>query len=201
MDDSSQYGDVDLMRKAVADRYSAIGASPATEETIPAGRGWAERLGYPPEVLETVPATALASFTGIGAPLFAAHVAPGEHVLDLGCGAGLDSILMAQRVGPRGHVYGVDLAPGMVATATRAVADAGLQNVSIVQGAAEQLPLSDESIDVAVVNGLFDLTPDKHAVVSELARTVRSGGRLVGAEIVVTDDREPRDYDPEAWFR
>lgn len=201
MQDSGQFAAAEVIRASVAERYSAIGVNPSSEETIPAGRAWAERLGYPPAVLESVPATALAAFTGIGAPLFAAHPEPSECVLDLGCGAGLDSILMARRVAPGGHVYGVDLAPGMVAAALRAVADTGLENVSILQGAAEQLPLPDDSVDVAVVNGLFNLTPDKRAVISELARTIRSGGRLVGAEIVLTDDRELQDFDPESWFR
>jgi len=201
MDDSSQLGAPEAIRAAVADRYSAIGVSPSSEETIPVGRAWAVRLGYPAEVLDTVPATALASFTGIGAPLFVAHPERSERVLDLGCGAGLDSILIGKRVGPGGRVYGVDLAPGMVAAACRAVEDSALKNVSILEGSAEQLPLPNESVDVAVVNGLFNLTPDKHAVVSELARTIRSGGRFVGAEIVLTEDQELQHFDPDSWFR
>jgi ubiquinone/menaquinone biosynthesis C-methylase UbiE len=89
----------------------------------------------------------------------------------------------------------------MLAAARAAVAEAGLENVTLRQAAAERLPLANASVDVAVVNGLFNLAPDKHAVVRELARVVRSGGRLVGAEIVITDGREAQEFDPESWFR
>jgi ubiquinone/menaquinone biosynthesis C-methylase UbiE len=148
-----------------------------------------------------VPPVALNSFTGIGAPVLFAGLSPGEGVLDLGCGAGLDSTLMARMVAPHGHVYGVDIAPGMIATARTAVAEAGLDNVTIIESAAENLPLPDQSIDIAVVNGLFNLAPDKGAVASELRRVLRPGGRMVGAEIVITDNRPPAQPDLEAWFR
>jgi len=89
----------------------------------------------------------------------------------------------------------------MLAVARRAVAEEALQNVTILEGAAEQLPISDSTVDVAVVNGLFNLTLDKQAVARELARVIRDGGRIVGAEIVVTDDRPPQPFDRDASFR
>lgn len=191
----------ETIRSAVADRYSAIGTSPSSEGTIPAGRFWAERLGYPPAWLDDVPARALASFTGIGAPLLFADLAHGEQVLDLGCGAGLDSILAARLVGPNGHVDGVDLAPGMIAAARAAVAQTALDTVTITEASAENLPLASGSIDIAVVNGLFNLAPDKSAVAAELHRVLRTDGRLVGSEIVTAGDRPPEEFDLEAWFR
>lgn len=189
------------IRSAVAERYSHIGAEPARESSIPTGRGWALRLGYRAEMLDGVPAAALDAFTGIGAPLLDAHLAEGERVLDLGCGAGMDSLLAAQQVGATGSVYGVDMAPGMIETARRAVTEAGASTVTIVQSKAECLPLPDHSFDVALVNGLFNLAPQKPAVARELARMIRPGGRLVGAEIVITDNRPPGELDEEAWFR
>src|SRR5579872_500640 len=191
----------DQMRSIVAERYSRIGDDAATESTIPAGRAWALALGYPADVLESVPSVAVDAFTGIGTPILAATLQPGDRVLDLGCGAGMDSVLAARRVGPRGWVYGVDLAPGMIANARRAILDAGLTTVSVVEAAAEELPLSDRSIDVALVNGLFNLAPEKPPVAAELARVVRPGGHLVGAEIVITDGRPPAEPDLEDWFR
>ena len=152
------------------------------------------------DTLDRVPAPALQAFTGIGTPLLEADLVAGEEVLDLGCGAGMDSLLAARLVGPDGFVYGVDLAPGMAAAARCAVAAAGLQNIDIRHGAAEHLPLPSSSIDVALVNGLFNLAPEKSAVALELARVVRLGGRLVGAEIVITDDRSEGALDEEAWF-
>ncbi len=189
------------IRQAVAARYSRIGEHPASEATVPVGRNWAERLGYPSELLDTVPPAALASFTGIGAPVLQAELQPGERVLDLGCGAGLDSILAAQIVGTQGHVFSVDLAPGMVAATRSVVEESGLRNVTVIEAPAEHIPLPDHDLDVAVVNGLFNLSPDKDEVVAELRRALQPGGRVVGSEIVVTDDRPPRAYDPEDWFR
>lgn len=189
------------IQSAVASRYSAIGSDPLSETVIPVGRAWAERLGYPRALLDTIPDVAVSSFTGIGAPVLVAQLTAGEQVLDLGCGAGLDSIVMARQVTPGGQVYGVDLAPGMLATAGQAVAETQLHNVTLLTAAADRLPLPDAGIDVAVVNGLFNLAPDKNAVATEIARVVRPGGRLVGAEIVITDDREPQDFDAESWFR
>jgi ubiquinone/menaquinone biosynthesis C-methylase UbiE len=133
--------------------------------------------------------------------VFPARLTPTERVLDLGCGAGLDTILAARQVGRGGQVIGVDGAPGMVATARRAVAATGLENVSILQSNAEALPLPDGSVDAVLVNGLFNLVLDKAAIVREVARVLRPGGRLVGAEIVITDDRPAQAYDPESWFR
>lgn len=192
---------VDSIRHAVADRYSDIGTDPGTETVIPTGRVWAEPLGYPADILSDVPQIALQSFTGIGAPLFSAQIRAGERLLDLGCGAGLDSLLAAQAVGPTGHVYGVDLAPGMVASARKAVKESGVRNVTILGGAAEAIPLPSNSVDLVLVNGLFNLAPDKPVVARELARVLRSDGRLVGAEIVVTDDQPPSELDLEQWFR
>lgn len=193
--------DAQEVRSAVAARYSAIGGSPAAETAIPVGRAWAEQLGYPDSWLDAAPPIALSSFTGIGAPLLDAELREGEQVLDLGCGAGVDTVLMARRVGPTGHVYAVDLAPGMIAAAAQAIAEAGLRNVTLYEAGAEDLPLPDASVDVAMVNGLFNLVPDKHAVIHELSRVVRPGGHIVGAEIVITDDRQPQPFDPESWFR
>jgi SAM-dependent methyltransferase len=190
----------DMIRSAVASRYSTIGSDPAAEGTIPSGRAWAVQLGYPSHVLDRTPDLSVESFTGIAAPVFDADLRPGDRVLDLGCGAGLDSIVAAHRIGPAGHVTAIDLAPGMVDAARRAVAAAGLSTVTVIQAPAESIPLSDASVDVALVNGLLNLTPDKSAVVHELARVLTPTGRVVGAEIVITDDRRLSPPTVESWF-
>ena len=197
----SQATAAEQIRSAVADRYSRIGETPSAEDGIPRGRPWAEQLGYPASLLDSVPPAALASFTGIGAPLLHADLAAREEVLDLGCGAGLDTILAARQVGPEGRVWGIDLAPGMIAAARRAVAEAEVQNVTLLEAPAEHIPLPQQSVDVALVNGLFNLAPGKDAVAMEVARVLRAGGRLLGAEIVLTDDRPPAELDLEGWFR
>ena len=187
--------------QAVSERYGAIGDDPSAEGSIPVGRSWATRLGYPNLLLDTVPASALDGFTGIGIPILHADLNPGEVVLDLGCGGGLDTILAARQVGENGHVYGIDLAPGMVKRASQAVEETGCHNITIRVSAADSLPLTDESIDVTLVNGLFNLTPDKAAVVKEVHRVLRPGGRVVGSEIVITDGQPAADPDLESWFR
>jgi arsenite methyltransferase len=201
MPTTDQDATAERIRSAVGARYSTIGSSPTGEDGIPRGRAWAEQLGYPPSILADIPPVAVDSFTGIGEPLFSADVRTGERVLDLGCGAGLDSLLAAKAVGPSGHVYGIDFAPGMVASARHAVGEASAKNVTILEALAEAIPLPDNAVDAAIVNGLFNLAPDKAAVAAELHRVLRPDGRLVGAEIVITDDRPPEQLDLEAWFR
>jgi SAM-dependent methyltransferase len=186
---------------AVADRYSAIGAEPTGEQSIPVGREWATRLGYPDKLLGTIPVPALAAFTGIGAPILAADLQRGEIVLDLGCGSGLDTILAARQVSEKGHVHSVDFAPAMVERAAAAAATAGCHNVTTHQCSAASLPLNRESIDVALVNGLFNLTPEKEAVVREVRRVMRPSGRITGSEIVITDGKPAPRPDLESWFR
>lgn len=189
------------IRSAVTDRYSRIGVSPAEETAIPTGRAWALRLGYPAALLDALPEDAIESFTGIGTPVLDADLIGGESVLDLGCGAGMDVLLAAQQVGPSGKVYGVDRAPGMALRARRVVNAAGRGNVVILESGAEQVPLPNGAVDVALCNGLFNLVPDKTAIAEELVRVLRPGGRIVGAEIVLTDGRPPGELDEEAWFR
>src|SRR5436305_1046241 len=101
------------IRAAVSERYSQIGAAPSEERSVPTGREWAMRLGYAADELDRAPESAVAAFTGVGAPPLVAELTPGTRVLDLGCGAGLDALLAAWRVGARGRVYAVDFAEGM----------------------------------------------------------------------------------------
>jgi ubiquinone/menaquinone biosynthesis C-methylase UbiE len=185
----------------VANRYSAIGAAPAEEPSIPVGREWAIALGYPERLLESIPTAAVDAFTGIGAPLLLADLKGGDVVLDLGCGAGVDAILASSAVGKAGQVRAVDFAPAMVGRARSAVSEAGCHNVSVREASAVSLPLADQSVDVVLVNGLFNLTPDKEAVVRELQRVLRQSGRIVASEIVITDGKPAARPDLESWFR
>ena len=145
---------------------------------------WAEDLAYPEE-LAAVPASAVESFAGVANPWQLGRLALGERVLDLGSGAGTDSLVAAQMVGERGHVTGIDMSPPMLAKARAAAAEMGAANVEFVESEAERLPFPDESFDVVISNGVIDLIPDKDAVFTELPRVLVPGGRIQIADVTI----------------
>jgi ubiquinone/menaquinone biosynthesis C-methylase UbiE len=125
------------------------------------------------------------SFAGVANPWQLGRLNPGERVLDLGSGAGTDSLVAAQMVGEQGHVTGIDMTPAMLAKARIAAAEMEVTNVEFVEGEAERLPFSDESFDVIISNGVIDLIPDKEAVFSELHRVLVPAGRLQIADVTI----------------
>ena len=132
-----------------------------------------------------MPETAVESFAGVANLWQLGRLVPGERVLDLGSGAGTDSLIAAQMVGERGRVTGIDMTAEMLAKASAAAAEAGLGNVDFVEGEAEQLPFADASFDVVISNGVIDLIPDKDAVYAELHRVLTPGGRLQIADVTI----------------
>src|SRR5919204_1020793 len=163
--------DVDVLREEIQKTYSDVSTKPEEDFVFPTGRPWAEDLGYPPE-LAHVPDAAVESFAGVANPWELGRLEPGERVLDIGSGAGTDSLIAAQMVGPEGHVTGVDMTPEMLAKARSAAAELEAANVEFVEGEIERLPFPDESFDIVISNGVVDLVPDKDAVFSELQRVL-----------------------------
>lgn len=180
------------LRQAVLEAYSAAAQRPRDKHAFPVGRSFAESIGYGPDVLDTMPPVAYEAFTGVSCVSVFADVPAGATVLDLGCGAGLDTLIAARCVGDAGHVIGVDFSDAMLVRARDAVSEAGATNVEIRQAAAESLPFEDAMFDVALVNGLFNLNPAREAIFSELARVVRPGGSVWAAELVLTDCAEEK---------
>ena len=176
--------DVGLLKSEIRKTYASVSAEPERDFVFPTGRAWAEDLGYPPE-LANVPDAAVESFAGVANPWTMGRLEPGERVLDLGSGAGTDSLIAAQMVGEDGSVTGVDMTPEMLAKARQAAADMGVRNVAFVEAEAERLPFPDESFDVVISNGVIDLIPDKDAVFDELFRVLRSGGRMQIADVTI----------------
>ena len=176
--------EVELLKSEIKKTYASVSEDPERNFIFPTGRAWAEDLGYPPE-LSSVPERAVESFAGVANPWQLGRLAPGERVLDVGSGAGTDSLVAAQMVGPDGRVTGIDMTPEMLAKARAAAAEMGATNVEFVAGEAEQLPFADASFDAVISNGVIDLIPDKDAVFAELHRVLAPGGRLQIADVTI----------------
>src|SRR5689334_1989018 len=176
--------DVELLKSEIKKTYSSVSQEPERDFIFPTGRAWAEDLGYPDE-LAKVPESAVESFAGVANPWTMGRLSLGERVLDLGSGAGTDSLVAAQMVGPEGSVTGIDMTREMLAKARSCAATMGVANVEFVEGEAERLPFADASFDVVISNGVIDLVPDKDAVFSEVFRVLAPGGRMQIADVTI----------------
>ena len=176
--------DVEVLKNEIKKTYSSVSEQPEQDFIFPTGRAWAEDLGYPDE-LALVPESAVESFAGVANPWQFGRLKTGEHVLDLGSGAGTDSLVAAQMVGEQGSVTGIDMTVAMLAKARAAAVEMGLENVEFVEGEAERLPFPNASFDVVISNGVIDLIPDKDAVFAELHRVLVPGGRMQIADVTI----------------
>lgn len=155
---------------------------------------------YDPEQLALLPPGAVEQALGVGNPVRAAGLRPGEIVIDLGSGGGIDTILAAHAVAPSGKAIGLDMLPEMLDVAARHAADAGVRNVEWVRGELEAIPLPDGAVDVVISNGVVNLSPRKSRAFAEIFRILRSGGRMVVGDIVVDEDLPPQILtDATAW--
>jgi len=181
------------IKAEIRQRFATVALAPQQEQKFPVGPTSAKCLGYDAQEIDSLPGAVTESFAGVGNPLALGDLCPGQTVLDLGSGAGLDSILAARRVGAAGTVIGVDFAPEMVEKATQNAAAVGVTNTEFREGEADALPLADKSVDVVISNGVFNLCVDKRKVLAEVFRVLRPGGRLQMADILLRDGVTPEE--------
>ncbi|MEK6676826.1 MAG: methyltransferase domain-containing protein [Planctomycetota bacterium] len=189
------------LRDAVRRAYSAAAERPTVKHAFPVGRPFAESLGYPADLLDTIPPIAYEAFSGVSCVSLFSEIPFGSRLLDLGCGAGLDSIIAAKRVGPGGSVTGVDFSEEMLERSQKAAGQSAIDNVHFQRADAESLPFDDATFDVALVNGIFNLNPKREAIFRELARVVKPGGAVWAAELILSEPLSAEVLvDETQWF-
>jgi arsenite methyltransferase len=188
-----------VLKDEILRMYQAVADQPESTFHFFHGREAAELFGYEPEWLDRAPAGAVASFAGVGNPHERSHLQPGETVLDLGSGAGLDALIASWQVGPGGRVVGVDLNPVMCVKAQAHVAAAGMQ-MECREGSMEDIPLPDASVDAVISNGVINLSFRKRRVIQEIFRVLRPGGRISITDIVSAKQLSQSIVnDPKLW--
>jgi SAM-dependent methyltransferase len=177
--------DLGELRNAIQDEYDLVASEPERGFHFHTGRPLANLLGYKDEWLERIPESSIESFAGTGNPFSLGQLLPGEKVVDVGCGAGIDSLIAARMIAPDGKVIGVDMTPAMLDKACKAAEEAEITNAEFRQGFGEELPVSDGWADVVISNGVLNLMPDKDTALKEMARVLKPGGRLQIGDILV----------------
>ncbi len=177
--------DVDILRREVQEKYTEVAENPERTFHFHHGRPLAEILGYPMDKVDAMPSDAVESFAGVGNPCALGPVLAGQTVVDVGSGGGFDSLIAAEMVGPLGRVIGVDMTEAMLEKSRGVAKKMGLSQVEFRYGLAESLPVDDASVDVVISNGVINLCPDKYGVFRDIFRTIKPGGSLYLADIVV----------------
>ena len=188
--------------QAVSQKYGEVATHPERKHGFPGGYEFAKRVGYPEGLLTRLPIGAVESFAGLSTPVLFAELQIGEVVVDLGCGAGMDSLIASELVGNTGRVFAVEMSECMHVKAQENARQSGTTNIDFLKNYAAELPLDSETADVVFCNGIFNLSPDKQAVFKEIYRILKFGGRLILSEIIRTDQTLPSENPSlDDWFK
>jgi SAM-dependent methyltransferase len=182
---------LDQIKAEIKQRFVRLAFAPQEEQKFPVGPASAKRLGYDANEIDALPGLVTESFAGVGNPLALGELQAGQTVLDLGSGAGLDTILAARKVGPSGKVIAIDFAAEMVEKAKRNAQAMGVTNAEFRQGEADAVPVENGSVEVVISNGVFNLCLDKPKVLAEVFRVLRPGGCIQMADILLEDGVTP----------
>lgn len=181
--------DTSRLRQEIRTIYARVATDPSSEFHFHRGAAYAaERLGYDAAALAAIPAEATASFAGVANPLRIAALSAGATVVDIGCGAGMDLMLAATAVGPRGKAIGIDMTEPMAERARAAARTLGLAHVEVRTGDALDLPVESASVDYVITNGVLNLAPDKRRAFGEVRRILKPGGQFLYGDIVVASE-------------
>ncbi len=190
------------IQEGIIEKYRGVAKSPEGKFSYPTGIAGLEGQHYNSEILKVLPQAVLSAYCGVGNPFSLGPVNKGDAVLDIGCGAGIDTLIAAVMVGPEGRVTGIDLVPEMLSRARSNLEKTSLQNVTFRIGSAEDLPFPEATFDIVISNGVFNLIPDKAKALTEIFRILKSTGRFLLADQILVAEM-PADIESiiENWAR
>ena len=190
------------IERSILGKYAKVAISPENLFKYPTGLAGLKALNYDPEIIQALPVAVSASYCGVGNPFTLGQLGEGEAVLDIGCGAGVDTIVAALMVGPTGRAVGVDMTHEMLVRARESVQVMALENVSFEEASAENLPFENASFDVIVSNGVFNLVANKQTALAEVFRVLKSNGRFMLADQILVGQL-PKDKKAriKSWFQ
>jgi arsenite methyltransferase len=183
-------------------KYAEASVTPKGLFDYPTGREGLNGLGYDPKIVESIPQPVIDSFCGVGNPFSLGPIHEGETILDIGSGGGFDVIFAAIKAGAEGNVTGIDVTPEMLERSKKNLKETSIENVTLRQASAENLPFSDNKFDIVISNGVFNLIPEKAKALSEVFRVLKSGGRLMMADQILTGKlSKEQELSAESWAK